>query len=185
MKVGVSRSERSNIPTPLCKALCHVSTQEHLSFRPVTPRACLSPGSLNTVCCCLTFEEDEGSSFNRDIPHPRMEHHIPDDNTMAHHLTSMEEEDKEEEDTEEHFLTASLNGNVWMEEPVPERHLCIHENSQHDLCPYPCLYSLNQLHLAQNNALQYMDLSDIFEFSNVITAARDEDIPSLEAILEL
>ena len=45
-----------------------------------------------------------------------MEHHSPDENTMAGHLTSMEEEDEEEEDTEEHFPTASLDDDVWMEE---------------------------------------------------------------------
>ena len=72
------------------------------------------------------------------------------ENTMAHHLTSMEE-DEDEEDADEHFPTASLDDNVWMEEPLPDRHLCIHVNSQHDLCPYPCPYSLNQLHLTPND----------------------------------
>ena len=44
---------------------------------------------------------------------------------MAHHLTSADdkEEDEEEEDNEEHFKTAPLNDDVWMEEPVPDRHL--------------------------------------------------------------
>ena len=65
-----------------------------------------------------------------------------------------EEDDDDEDIKEEHFPTASLN-DVWMEEPVPERHLCIHENSQHDLCPYPCPYSLTQLHLTPNDAPQY------------------------------
>ena len=55
-----------------------------------------------------------------------MEHHSPDKHTMDCHLTSMEEEDEEEEDIEEHFPTASLNDDVWMEEPVPDRHVCIH-----------------------------------------------------------
>ena len=31
----------------------------------------------------------------------------------------------------------TLDDDVWMEEPVPERHLCIHENSQHDPVPLP------------------------------------------------
>ena len=72
-----------------------------------------------------------------------------------------------------------------MEEPVPERHLCIHENPQHDLYPYPCPYSLNLLHLTQEDALQNLDLSDIFKFPNVMISASDEDIPSLEDILKL
>ena len=66
-----------------------------------------------------------------------------------------------------------------------QRGLGIHENSQHDLCPYPCPYSLNPLHLTQEDAPQYIDLSDIFEFPNVIVTASDEDVPSLEDILGL
>ena len=50
---------------------------------------------------------------------------------MAHHLTSA---DKEEYEVEEHFPTGPLNDDVWIEEPVPDWHLCIHEHSQHDLC---------------------------------------------------
>ena len=94
-----------------------------------------------------------------------MEDHSPEEDTLAHHLPSIAEEN--EDDKEEHFLTASLDDNIWMEEPVPERHLCFHENSQHDLCPYPCPYSLNPLHLAQEDVPQYVDLSEIFKFPNV------------------
>ena len=72
-----------------------------------------------------------------------------------------------------------------MEEPVPKRHLCTHENSQHDLCPYPCLYSLNPLHLTQEDALQYIDPNDIFKFPDVIVSASNDDVPSLEDILRL
>ena len=85
-----------------------------------------------------------------------MEDHSPEDDILAHHLPSTAEED--DNDTEEHSPTVSLDDNVWMEEPVPERHLCIHENSQHDLCPYPCPYSLNPLHPTQEDAPQYIDL---------------------------
>ena len=85
----------------------------------------------------------------------------------------------------EDFPTVSLDDNIWIEEPVPERHLCIHENAQHDLCPYPCPYSLNQLHHAQEDAIQYIDLDDIFDFPDVVLSAADDDVPSLEDILEL
>ena len=51
-------------------------------------------------------------------------------------------------------------------------------------CPYPCLYSLDQLHLTLDYALQYMDLSDIFDPPDVITTASDEDIPNLEDVLQ-
>ena len=72
-----------------------------------------------------------------------------------------------------------------MEEPVPERHLYIHENAQNDLCPYPCPYNLNQLHLAQEDAMQYIDLNDIFEFPYVVLSADNNDVHSLEDILRL
>ena len=99
---------------------------------------------------------------------------------MACHLTSTDEEEDEE-----HFATAPLNDDVWMEEPVLDRHLCIHEHSQHDLYPYPCPYSLHQLQLTPDYAPQYMDLSDIFNFPDVITTASDEDILNLEDVLQL
>ena len=98
---------------------------------------------------------------------------------MAHHLTSEEEE--------EHFPRAPLNNDVWMEEPVPDRHLCIHKQSQgHDLCPYPCPYSLYHLCPTPEYvpAPQYIDLSDIFNFADVMMTASDEDILSLEVVLD-
>ena len=72
-----------------------------------------------------------------------------------------------------------------MEEPVPDRHLCIHEESQpHDLCPYPFPYSLDQLHPVPEyaSAPQYMVLNIIFNFPDVMTTASNEDIPSLEDV---
>ena len=112
-----------------------------------------------------------------------MEDHSPKD-ILAHHLPSIAEEE-DADDAEEHFLTVSLDDNVWMEEPVPVRHLCIHENSQHDLCPYPCLYSLNLLHLIEEDNPQYIGLNGIFKFPDVIVSASDDDVPSLEDILRL
>ena len=108
-----------------------------------------------------------------------MEDHSPEDNILTHCLTSITKEDKD--DTEEHFPTLSLDDDVWMEEPVPERHLSIHENSQHDPCPYPCLYSL--IHFTPEDAPKYIDLKDIFKFPDVIVSASDDDVCSLEDIL--
>ena len=31
---------------------------------------------------------------------------------------------------EEDFPTAPLDDDIWLEDPVPDRHLCIHEQSQ-------------------------------------------------------
>ena len=121
----------------------------------------------------LTFEEDDDSSIDSNPIHEG-------------HLTSADDEE-EEEDVEEHFPTAPLDDDVWVEEPVPDGHLCIHEHSQHDLCPYPCPYSLDQLHLTPEYTLthQYIDLSDIFDIPDVITSTSDEDIPNLEDVLKL
>ena len=93
--------------------------------------------------------------------------------------------EEEDNDTEEHFPTISLDDDIWMEEPVPERHLCIHENSQHDLCPYPCPYILSLPHLTQEDAPQCIHLNNIFKFPDVIISTSDDDIPSLEDILGL
>ena len=112
-----------------------------------------------------------------------METHSPEDDVLACHMPSIPEE--EDDDAEEHFPIVSLDDDFWMEEPVSERHLCIHENSQHNLCPYPCPYSLNPPHLTQEEAMQYIDLSDIFEFPDVVLSAGDDDVPSLEDILGL
>ena len=100
------------------------------------------------------------------------------------HLTSA---DEEEEEVEEHFPTAPLNDDIWMEEPVLDRHLCIQEHSKHDLCPHPCPYSLDQLHLTPDYAptTLYLDLSYISDFPHVITTTSDEDIPNWEDVLKL
>ena len=129
------------------------------------------------MCHHLTFDDDD-SSIDSNPLQGRTEQPSPTEHQMAHHLTSTEEV--------EHFTTAPLGDDIWMEEPVPDRHLCIHEQSQpHDLCPYLCPYGLDQLHPAPEYAPtpQYMDLSDIFDFADVMTTASDEDIPSLEDVL--
>ena len=110
-----------------------------------------------------------------------IENHSSEDDILAHHLPSMAEE--EDGDMEEHFPTVSLDDYFWMEEPVPVRHLCIHEDAQHDLSPYPCPYDLNQLHLTQED-VQYINLNDIFDFPDVMVSA-DDDMPNQEDILKL
>ena len=151
-----SGSESLNIPTPLFRTPClyHVSTHDSLSFGPATPREHSPhwPGNLTTVHCHLRFKEDDNSSIDSTTFHARTEHHSPVEHLMAHHLSSTY--DNKEEEEAEHFPTAPLNDDVCMEEPVPDRHLYIHEDSQHNLCPYPCPYSLDQPHL--NYALQYI-----------------------------
>ena len=122
--------------------------------------------------------------------HGRTEQFSPVKQQMACHLTDDSMQDvtsEEEKEIDEHFPTVPLGDGVWMEEPVLDRHLCIHEQLQpHGLCPYPCPYSLDWLHPAPEYAPapQYMDLSNMFDFLNVITTASNEDIPSLEDFLD-
>ena len=144
--------------------------QENLSFRPATPRACPSPSYPHAVYHQLTYGKDDTT-----------ENYSSEDDILACHLPSIAEE--EDDDMEDYFPTISLDDNFWMKDPVPERHLCIHEDAQHDLCLYPCPYDLNQLHLAQED-VQYIDLNDIFDFPDVMVSA-DNDMPSLEDILKL
>ena len=130
------------------------------------------------MCYQLTYKEEDESSLA-----PRMEDHSPEHYILTHHLSSIAEE--EDNDTEEHFPRISLDDDIWTEEPVPERHQCIHEKPQNDLCPYPCLYSLNPLHLTQEDTVQYIDLNTIFEFPDIIVSTSDDDVPSLKDILRL
>ena len=81
--------------------------------------------------------------------HGRTEQSSPAEHQMAHHLTddSFQDITSEEEEVDEHFPTVPLDDDIWMDKPVPDRHLCIHEHLQpHNLCPYPCPHSLDQLH---------------------------------------
>ena len=47
------------------------------------------------------------------------------------------------------------------------------------------LTSLNPLHLAQEDALQFMELNNMFEFPDIIVSASNDDVPSMEDILRL
>ena len=192
-----SGSESIKIPTPLHRTLYlyHVSASENLSFGPATPLThwAYSPhwhSSLSSICHCLMFSNDDSSSTDSNPLHGRIEQSSPVEQQMASCLKddSFQDVSSEEKEEEEQFPTAPLDDAVWMDEPVPERHLCIHEQSQpHDLCPYPCPYSLDQLYLAPEYAPtpQYMDLSDIFNFPHVMTTTRNEDIPGLDDVFGL
>ena len=75
-------------------------------------------------------------------------------------------------------------------DPVPDRHLCIHEQSQpHYQCSYPGPYSLDLLHFTLEDAhipyYEMIDLSDIWDLQDVMTTTSDEDIPDLEDIFGL
>ena len=91
---------------------------------------------------------------------------------------------------EEDFTTAPLDDDIWLEDPVPDRNLCTHEQLQpHYHCSYPCLYSLDLPHSSPEDApVQYnemMDFSDILDLQDVMTTTSNEDIPDLEDIFRL
>ena len=160
-----SRSESLSIPTPLRKALqtYHISTSENMSFNPTTPLTTAEQhlehslrrfGSHSPVHhLVLTSSDDETPARTSD---PHFQHCSPLQGRAEplHHssttwiatthphqvqMTPSRDATAEEED----FPTAPIDDDIWLEDPVPERYLCIHEQSQpHYQCSYPCPYSL-------------------------------------------
>ena len=83
----------------------------------------------------------------------------------------------EEDDEEEDIQTVSLDDKHWTTKEVPDRTLCIYEHAlPHRLCLYPCPYA-NYLLPSYADS---MDLSDIFDFEDILITSSDEDIPALE-----
>ena len=125
-------------------------------------QTCHAQSYLNAVHHQLTYKEDDETSLAA-----RMEDHSPEHNILACHLPSIAEE--EDDDTEEHFPTISLDDDIWTEEQVPERHLCIHENHNMTCALTP----------AHTGAGVYIT------FPDVIVSTGNDDLPSLEDILGL
>ena len=120
-----------------------VSTTENISFKPTTPLTTTahhpehSPRrfrSHNSVCHHLTFSNSDEESptpdnsplCKRTEPPSLAQHHMdyqhtptPDTDNSFQDITAEEEE--------EDFPTPTLNDDIWLEDPVPDRHLCIHE----------------------------------------------------------
>ena len=89
---------------------------------------------------------------------------------MDYHHTSTPGTDDSFQDAtaeeDENLPTALLDDNIWLEYPVSDRPLCIHEQSQpHFLCSYPCPYSLDLLPSTPEDVsasyYEMMDFSDI------------------------
>ena len=112
---------------------------------------------------------------------------------MDYHQASTSSTENSFQDTiteEEDFPTAPLDDDIWLEDPIPDRHLCIQEQSKlHYLSSCPCPYSLDLPHSAPEDApapyYELMDLSDISDVPDVMTATSDEGIPDLEDIFRL
>ena len=189
---------------------------KNLSFDPTTPLTTAeqhpehSPQRLRShspVCCHLVFTSCDDDSPVRTTD-PCLQHCSTPDNSplqgraeppspLQHHMdchyTSTSSTDDSFQDAtaeEEDFPTAPLDDDIWLEDQVPDRHLCIHEQSQpHYQCSYPCPYSLDLPHSTPEDTpashYEMMDLSDISDCQDVMTTISDEDIPDLEDILGL
>ena len=186
-----------NIPTPLWRAphLYHISASENLSFNPATPLTTVHPHwthlpqwhkSHSSEYCYLMFSNDKSPSTDSSPLHGRAElsSHVQQ-HMVYHHTDDAFQGATKEED----FPTAPWNEDIWLEEPVPVRHLCIIEQSQQDfLCSYPCPCSLNLPPLTpEDTPVSYhemMDLDDISDFQDVMTTTSKADIPSLDDVLD-
>ena len=131
--------------------------------------------------------DKENPSADSSPLHGRAEESLPAQQHMLYHHTDDSFQDATNEEEEEDFPTAPLNDNVWLEEPVPVTHLCIHEESvPHFLCFYLRPYSLDlpppTTEDIQASYCQMMDLDDISDFQDVMTTTSDEDIPDLDDV---
>ena len=98
--------------------------------------------------------------------------------------------------TEEHFPKAPLHNEVWSEDPILDRLLCIHErhHGPNLQCSYPCPYSTMtfRMHLPQSTPqgatvhnYKQMDFSDTsWDFPDIMMTTSDNDIPDLVDISE-
>ena len=121
---------------------------------------------------------DSSPLHGRAEPPSPVQHHICYHHTSISSIgNSFQDATAEEED----FPTASLDDDdICLEDRVPDRCLCIHEQSQpHFLCYYPCPYRLED---APAPYYKMMDLSDISDLQDVMTATSDEDIPDLDNV---
>ena len=159
------------------------------------------------VCCHLVFtSSDEESPIRTSDPylwhpsipdssplHGRAEPPLPVQHHMNYHHTSTPSTDDSFQDAtveEEDFPMAPLNDTIWLEDPVPDRHTCIHQQSEpHFQCSYPCPYHLHLPHSSPEDApasyYKMMDISDISDLHDVMTTTSDEDIPDLEDVCGL
>ena len=88
------------------------------------------------------------------------------------------------------WMKKKIDDDHWITDPIPNRHLCIHEYSQpHSLCSYPCPYILDPVSYNSDytpaSYHETLDLSDISDFEDVMTTSSDEDVPALDDVFAL
>ena len=173
-----SGSETSNLPIPLRQTsrIHHVSSNENISFDPSTPcTTATSQSNHNPVHHHLSFSSSDDKDNSTSLPLNSMGFA----KSPTKSIYTICDDSKKEED----FQTVTLGDEHWITDPVPDRHLCIHEHSQtHSLCCYQCLYSSDSTPASYHDVL---DLSDISGFEDVLITSSDEDIPALDDVIGL
>ena len=147
---------------------------------------CSPPSSTNTRSP-TTREADVSSSV----------HHV-----LWHHITPTTDSflteacDDVSSSFNEHFPTALLDDDVWAEEQIPDRCLCIHgkTNEPNHQCSYSCQYDSTTFQMdllplmPWHEAVFHYDLMDFSNISSdlpdIMTTTSDTDIPDLEDILD-
>ena len=131
-----SGSETSNLPTLLRRTsrIQHISSDENISFNPSTPcTTATSQSNCKPVWCHLSFSSSDDKDNSTSLPLTSMGFAKSPTKFISTTCAKSEEED---------FQTVALDEEHWIIDPVPDRHLCIHEHSQpHSLCCYPCPYT--------------------------------------------
>ena len=161
-----SGSEILNIPTPLCRTWClyHISASDNLSFDPATPLTSLHPHqshppqwhrSHRSVSCHFPFSNDESTSTDGSQLYGRAEQSSPIQQHVVYHHTDDSFQDATNEEEEEDFPTAPLNDDIWLGEPIPHRHLCIHE-----LPLFLSLTAAGEVHWTEYGSLCHIHRSD-------------------------
>ena len=113
--------------------------------------------SHHEICHKLHLDQyrDDYHSVQQMMTTPLLTFHILLE--QLQHSTLEYLEDEEEED----FQIVPLNDDHWTTKEIPDRTLCIHEDSLlHGLCPYPCPYANYQV----SSYIDSLDLSDISDF---------------------
>ena len=136
------------------------SGSEKFQYHSMQHTSTTSQSHCEPVCHWLSFSSsDDKESSPVHIP---SNYTLPPQNPMSFaqqplskSIYTMCDDLEEEEDSQ----TVAMDDKHWNTEPVPDRHLCIHEHSQpHSLCPYPFSYSTDSTPTSYQDML---DLSDI------------------------
>ena len=155
-------------------------------FDPSTPcTTATSQSSHKLLCCCLSFSssDDEDISSVHSSSHTSTSlllHSMHFDKSPAKSAYTICDDLEEEE--EQDFQTVTLHNDHWITDPVPDRHLCIHEHLQpHSLCCYPC----PDTDYTPASYRDTLDLSNISSFEDAMTTSSDKDIPTLDDVTGL